>query len=309
MFPTLSEGIVNILEKNQGNDFRNFLANKSSIENWLFTADFCFEPSFNNKTYAITVMPVTKPVESIVDLIQLKMPQDIKNVRSLSSEAIDLIRCNDYFHFAFVVNDPVTVVSEGSADPRASILYNIAELCDQILKTDATKEFLKPFKLLREASKAKGYSLTRHCNLMIFSSIISGIVSFVSKYVNIKRAGIFPDRDILTDLHDGIYIELIRASIIGHYHLNHRGSIPFYLSRGLPNSTGKKMWYDELVRFPDYIANFVAKWDMANIPETNEKSSLIFYDAFVDSNNIALINVRHDTRLYIDSVKANLKAG
>ena len=80
--------------------------------------------------------------------------------------------------------------------------------------------------------------------------------------------------------------------------------MPFEIKIGIPNTTGRLMWYDELIRMPDYIASFVSQWNMKDLPAADSKSSPIFYDSYVDSKNLLVFNVHHKDQMYIDFVTA-----
>lgn len=305
MLPTLSEGFTNLLDDIYGSHFKDFLTRHSSTTDWIISADFCFHKGFENRVIAITIIPIATSIEQVMGAIKQAMPKDIKHIRSVSEDAIRFINDDRHFHFAFVINDPVKIVTSGADDPKAFIQTLINQLYDGVSEKPHSKEALRPFGLLRSASKAKAFDLIDCSDLMIFSSLLSGIITYASKYVPFRLVGLFPDRDTLTNLYDSIYMDLTTISVTGHYFLNGRGRVPFEITVGKPNLVGKIMWYDELIRIPDYIANLVSKWDLKNLPSLDDKASPIFYDAYVDSKNLAVINIHQTDNLHLHSIKAN----
>jgi len=302
--PTITEGLIKLLKDKQGDEFRSFLKVHNLTQKWIISADFCFHKSFHNRTYAFTIMPVVLPFDAFLEKIKTAIPKDIKKIKVVSEAAVTLINDENLFHFAFVVNDPITVFSDAAPDPAPYILDTVQQLHKGMTGAEMSKELSKPFRLLREEAKAKGFDQSAYCELMIFSALLAGLMVTIGNNTALNLIGVFPDRDTLTIKHEGIYIELARQSANAHFKQHHGKDMHFEVGRGIPNEHGKHMWYDELIRLPDYVAGLISQWDMETLPNLEAKTAPLFYDSYVDSKNMLVFNLRHQEQLYIDLIIA-----
>ncbi|HTV93374.1 MAG TPA: hypothetical protein VMG98_11730, partial [Verrucomicrobiae bacterium] len=139
-------------------------------------------------------------------------------------------------------------------------------------------------------------------------ALTSAFAGFISLLIQLEGRGLvislMPDRDKITEAY-GAWAYLAFAINASSFALRHR--VPeAQLMLGLPGprTDGKSgMYYDELVRVPDYIAGAIASTDFSakQTKSLREKHDRIVVESFADNPSFMLFNVA----LQPDPIDAN----
>jgi hypothetical protein len=125
---------------------------------------------------------------------------------------------------------------------------------------------------------------------MTLTSILASILAYYLTKETLCRAIVWlPDRDKIHDAFESIYVDL--------FEINHWGLCLAELPEWrIPRigythtaTTEGKLWYDPLVRLPDFIAGTVASWDMEANRTSREKHARLVEDVIANNPNCNLI--------------------
>lgn len=261
--------------------FDTFIARHGHIKEWAISADFCFDKSLPNQTYAFTVIPLNKAELTIMDEIIQKLPRDLKKTRDVTQEMLSFLRSENFFHFGFVVDKHRNA---STSDVKAQI--------DQMIrffrKGNATEALLKNFESLGVAAQAKAFNTRLYMDMMVLCSLFTFIVLLLARDTDAQRVDLYPDRDKMTDWLDGLYGDLVNHMVrhdIAARGIDKAGFKVRTVAQS-KQSTQKGVWYDPFVRLPDYVAGGLAKMSWLGEPLLADKQSRVRTGAFQDADNM-----------------------
>ena len=116
---------------------------------------------------------------------------------------------------------------------------------------------------------------------------------------SVEIVGWLPDRDKMTTWCEGVIFDLGVENLTGvaaHFGIN----LPMRaLQIALPTPDAGKdaMWFDELIRLPDYVAGILAAWNFETneIPGDKDKYRVMAQEFSASAENIMVFKVRYDT--------------
>lgn len=115
----------------------------------------------------------------------------------------------------------------------------------------------------------------------------------------VEIVGWLPDRDKMTTWCEGVIFDLGIENLIGvaeHFNITIPADGPL-IALPTPDATHDAMWFDELIRLPDYVAGILAAWDFETneIPGDKDKYRVMAQEFAASAENIMVFKVRYDT--------------
>ena len=194
------------------NAFQTFIDSKVDTSHWIISADFCFDKGSFNRTMAITLYAIDDLLEEQIKKIKTHITKDIKNVSTVSDDAIIFLNDADHFSFVYVLQDTEKVFSgSNSENTWGSALEYVSKMADLILDKSSRQDLIKQFKKLKEQFKRKTPNNKLLMDLIIFSSACASIAAFLARKGQAKNIVLLPDRDCITDWCDEFFRPWVKS--------------------------------------------------------------------------------------------------
>ncbi|EYC52733.1 hypothetical protein AZ34_00375 [Hylemonella gracilis str. Niagara R] len=279
-------------------EFRKFLSSQSVIKKWLITADFCVRDNEkSNSAFAFTVVPYDAYLAEMQEEIRQALPKDIKKTKEISQCGLDLLVNPRRFHFAFIFDHPPDLFSAPNRDARLEVARNsLQQAIDQLAEIERPADQLKRLKRLKQQSLAKGFNVNLLSDLTLLGLLFSFVTLVLQRERENELIGWFPDRDNMTTWEDGVVWDIALESLAG---LGEKFSIAMP-SRPIcvgapPEGDVEALWFDDLVRLPDYIAGLFASWNFEkNLIDVKPKYKQLATGVAAVATNLAVFKLRYD---------------
>ena len=234
---------------------------KIKCETWFLISDYCLDdPNKPNNVITFSIIPYSIDTKILKEMINKLAPKDIKEVKKINEEFIKFLLDTPILNISFILTKKMTLLNQR----KNEIQNDLRKLKKNLLKKENQSEFVsKLSKVIEDLNK-------NNFNLKLFKRIC--VLSFLSGYLTYKillnsKSKNFvwlSDRDDMLSSNSGIINILYGSNLDGiienkKYHLDGKIKLAF----GEPEAKAD-MWYDELIRIPDYIAGTLADWDMKN---------------------------------------------
>jgi hypothetical protein len=257
--------------------FQNFLAANPGVTRWMISADYCLrDTSRANDCYAFSVMPMEDDFTAMRGRIRTALPKDIKRARYLTQQGADLLTDPRHFHLVIVVPKDRDVFNNGPESNPLEVSREVANItlsrAEAMERGDST---IRPLKKMVEAARAKSFNFELYGDLLLLGFFFP----FVSLLLNRERKAAvidwMSDRDNMTTWGDGVIWNHSTESFVGLGELLGIDVVGTEIRVAVPAAVSGPMWFDELIRLPDYYAGTVAAWDTpTNVLPPNPKSLL-----------------------------------
>ncbi len=264
----------------------------------MIAADFVIDDSAAaHDTYAFTVFPHSRDIQVEFQEVQQTFPRDIKKTGLITEEMLSYLRNPMRFHFCFLVSKD-NHGRDSIAQARESIdraIKTVEGLDAGVTPAGARRkvEYLRALRTVREEAKAKRFAFGLLSNIGLFSMLSAAIMFWIVKFGAAEAIGLFPDRDGMTIGCGGLFQTLTAlnfSSLCQQSGLSEQRDIlmpaPSLLS-------GAKLFYDPLVRIPDYVAGVGSRLDFrGRLITSDHKKHSDLVDKFVSDNvNLAMMHI------------------
>ena len=273
--------------------FRAFI-HTSNTNKWMISSDYCLHNAERpNDVFAFSIFPYNKELEKIQKEIKEALPTDIKNTRSISQIGIETLRDRGRYHFCFIVNPARTFI--GDLSSAKLFLDNSIKTARAWNDAHHKMEFIKGLEALRREADSKSFKVSLLEDITLSCVFVGFIASMLVKYSEPEIIGWFSDRDSITTAWSKVshLIAAINYSAFCQqqgYAEKVRGT-KFIV--GGPDMSGARehMWFEELVRIPDYFAGSLATYDITNnaINSNQEKHAVVINQAIGTNPNIQIL--------------------
>lgn len=280
---------------------RDFLRRNSRVEKWHITADFCLHDTDRpNDVFAFSIIPYDTEFDIIRSQINEVIPKDWKKSKEITPQAIDFLRDKRRFHIAFVFPHTPQVFNNGDdTNPLEIARQSVAITVDQLIAQGRTGDSLRRLKALKQESKANRFNVELLSDLYVLSDLFCFVTLTLARERNVEVVGWLPDRDKMTTWCGGVLFDIGVQTLMG---LSEHFKIPVpekgpLIAGPTPGAGKDAMWYDELVRLPDYVAGILSAWNFETneIPAERDKYRVMAQDFAAFAQNIMVFKVRYDT--------------
>jgi hypothetical protein len=282
-------------------DFRRFLDINRGVTKWFIAADFCLHDEDRpNNVYAFSILPYDATFSSIKDEIRKAIPRDWKKSKNISQSAIGYLANQRRFHIAFVLPQPPAVFYNGPGSNASCIARESISLSiDQLTSQSNNTEIVRKLRDLLQKSASKSFNVKLLADIYILKDFICFVTLLLARETTVEKVSWLPDRDNMTTWCDGVIFDLGIANLLGaaqHLELQiAHETLSVALPR--PDSAENAMWFDELIRLPDYVAGILAAWNLARneIPSEKAKYMVMAQQFVASAENIMVFKVLYDT--------------
>lgn len=280
---------------------QDFLTANSGIEKWHIAADFCLHDSDRpNNVFAFSIIPYDSEFSTIKSQIHDALPKDWKKSKNITPQAIEFLHDKRRFHIAFVLPHAPQVFNNGEdTSPLEIARESISITVDTLIAQGRTGDSLRRLKALKQESKANRFNVELLSDLYLLSDLFCFVTLALARERNIDVVGWLPDRDKMTTWCEGVVFDVGVQCLIG---LSEHFKIPVpekgpLIAAPTPDAGKDAMWYDELVRLPDYVAGILSAWNFGTneIPAERDKYRVMAQDFAAFAENIMVFKVRYDT--------------
>ncbi|ELT4633865.1 hypothetical protein [Acinetobacter baumannii] len=284
-------------------NLKSFINKHYNIKKWLIISDYALD-NYNKQGnfLTFTLMPCYMPINNLMGNIRKMQTKDIKKTKLINDDFIDFLAQPFFFHVSIELPYKRERLVKFGKDYFILLYTWLSDITsDKILKAQC-KYFIEKLK--------RSPKLPLHTDIDFISCVVSLLQLQIFKHIpDTEVICWLSDRDdVLTTLGQKTKDKILpmifnlinyRSQIFFNFlnlPLNKR-QIPF-LSFGLPETHGR-MWYDSLIRIPDFIAGSLA--------DNNKKEMRVTKKIFQEVLERVVSNKDHNLiiRLNIDENTVN----
>ena len=296
-FPDVFKCLFQTFDGSAVQDFRAFLQGNPGVRKWIIAADFCLaDKDKANSVFAFTLIPYDACIDDMQREIRKALPKDIKKTQEIDQSGIELLKSPRRFNFAFIFGEhPDLFPSPDRASRLGAARQSLDLAVDQLNNLGRKKEQLKRLKGLRQKSLAKGFNVDLLSDLTLLAHLFCFITLVLQRERPCELVSWFPDRDSMTTWEDGAVWDIALESLAG---LSEHFSIlqptrPIGVGAA-PDGDTDALWFDDLIRLPDYIAGLFASWDLKlNAIDAKPKYKQLTTGVAAVAMNLVAMNVRY----------------
>lgn len=272
IFPPYFEMLKESLESYD--NLKSFLNSHRRIKKWLIISDYALDDQNKNGNFiTFTLVPNYFAIDHLMKTTRSLQSKDIKKTKTINPDFIQFLRSSIFFNISIELPSNREEMI-GSAKKYFTCLY---ECLEQNYNDPKVKSQCRYF-----ISKLNGKSkFPLHVDIDLISCIVSLIELQLFKHVpDIENICWLSDRDKILTTFGQEGKEQISPMIFNL--INYRSkmlfsmlTVPFkknsevILSFGYPEPVGR-MWYDSLIRIPDFIVGSLADNDQQEMIVSKE---------------------------------------
>ncbi|WPP68946.1 hypothetical protein SOI81_11205 [Acinetobacter pittii] len=281
IFHTINETLAN------SENLISFLNSNIKSKKWFIASDYALgNPEKKSEFITFTLIPQNFPINSLMSGINKLQYSDIKKTKFINPAFLKFINSGLFFHISIQL-----------PKEKDNLIPNIRHHFQILLKSLGMSSNSEIIKSQVKFFQEKLFRANKN-ELLLIIEIISCVISSINLQLfksipDLQDICWFSDRDnILTTLgqksKEKLSPMIFHIVDIRSKYLFQAVKLPFsknykvQLSFGKPEFHGK-MWYDPLIRIPDYIAGTLADNDQKNMTVTKEKFSAVIREAISDS--------------------------
>jgi hypothetical protein len=260
---------------------------------WIVAADFRIADAKRpNDVFGYTVFPYDAAFDALASEIQSVFPKDLKGTKTITSRMIAYLRSKRRLHLAFVVNRDRKLF-KGVDEAREAIDRTI-QMMLAYQDVERHRETIGRIRALRQEANSNRFNFRLFQDIILMAAFGAFIAMLLQLEGRAELIGLFPDEDKMTTAYGAMAYATfaIDASSFALRRRVPESQIAYALPG--PRADGKKgLYYDELIRIPDYIAGALAGTDLTPLRPTSvsRKCLEIVAGAFVDNPNVAILRV------------------
>ena len=266
---------------------------------WLIATDFCVsDPGFPNDVFAYTLYPADGALVGVLSEAAVRLPRDLKDTAVVTPDMLAYLRDPRWFSIVFAV-DRSRVLFKGVEAAREAVDSSLALVARSPYAADL-KDDIDRVRGLRQEMQANAFNV-RLVENMVLAALFAAVVG--CKLVRHAGTGFvawMPDRDAITMGWQQVAYTMFCRDLNGmcQRHGISLANTQLGLGHHGPRPDGKRgMWYDELIRIPDFLAGAIAEAPMVSGPLSVRRTKVqsVFSGAIID--NPKVIGVALDASL------------
>lgn len=297
------EEVVNVIhqtvQKSLLGDFQSYLSNHSDQKQFCIYSDYCLDDKNKlNSVASFTIAPIWTAFPELKNIAVKAIPKDIKKTKDLTDLGAQLIKNKAFFHISFVIKNTDGLLYKEGKTIQEVMIQGISETISMIEGWKKNQpqgiakftEQVKKFKKWQQRLK-KNPNIKLSKQIILISAMVGYIAFLITKYAIATDIVWFSDRDKIIHSYDGVAYDLFD---IWHYGLCEKyEAIEPYSKIGLGTSeqSTANLWFDHLIRLPDYLAGALSSWDTEENLVHMPKHASVLQKVFADNNFCSIINI------------------
>lgn len=270
-------------------DLRKYILPYRSSTDFVLASDYCLNDRGKwNDVISFTVAPAWAAADQ--HAIERFLPRDLKKTRSINKRMLGLFKSPIFFHLSVVIRnlDGLTRHSEKShQEVTIAAVRELATMVEGWIKNqpEGEEKFTAQSKRFRSwvrelEKRSPNLTLFRH---IVLVSSVGGYLAYLLSNEAAPNAIVWmSDRDKIVRAYGGVAYDLFE---IVHFGLCDTHGIPTIPKIGLAidELDGANLWFDPILRMPDYLAGTLASLDFKKNVVQHGKHSSILQGVFADS--------------------------
>jgi hypothetical protein len=258
--------LISTFQQSATEAFRAFLSKHPFVSKWFIACDFVLsETQATHDAYAFTLFPHIKELPEWISQIADLAPADFKKTNQISDTMKSYLRSGETF--------TVCLLTPKKLNPAGNI-HDVRKGLDHTLTgmrawhdASAQQVTIKAFEDLRRRANSNSFNAALMSTMMISTALAAFCTLVLARERNIDVVGWFPDLDSITEAYDRIANLMFGVNVSAFCQQHQIDATKIRTVVGLPEADPEnpnKMWYDELIRIPDFFAGSLAAWDFKN---------------------------------------------
>ncbi len=277
--------------------FRRFMRS-SFADKWMISADFVIgAPEAVHDVFAFTVFPHYEDLLATMAGIARVFPRDLKRTSTLTNEMVIFLKDTRRFHFCFLVEKDRYI---GASVEMARVAIAHAIQVVQGFDTgglasaeERRRLYIKSLRVVEEAAKAKLFNFRNLFNIHILSVLLATIMLWIIRHGECRGVGIFPDRDKMTAGYKSVFNVLTQINHSGFCRRLDLSNTLDILTPSTELLESRDLFYDPLVRIPDYVAGALSRFDYhSRVLKSNQIKHKDLVERFaLDNPNLLIVQM------------------
>ena len=297
VFNALNETI----QKSTINDFKKYLALHQGVTKWILSSDYCLKDQGKpNDVLSFVLFPYVLYFNEWQDFINKLQKKDIKSTQEISDEFCKFTKSGLIFTFSFILN------REGNCFDAWNDKSSLLQMVDTYIKMldswttnkphnkEHYSKLQKSLKTLRTDMNANGFNTPLLAKTVVTCFLVSYIKYLLFSEVDVEVFSWLSDRDSMTSFNNGVYrqlYEIISYCLCDNKLPEKRKRIAEQVKDCLPENPNDNMFYDELVRVPDYFSGIIADHNIKDNSVSSEKQCKGVEQILSDNQFLSIILV------------------
>lgn len=264
----------------------NYLVNLKHVRKWKCFTDYCFDDKNKaNNVVTFSIIPYITDYFILEAFLKEKVRADLKNSKTVHKDFIQFLNKYPLINFSFILNDRKKLFGETAIKQKENLLSEYSRIKEQYQVWISNE----PDKIAYYSGYIKKINaclndIRRDKKIKIYIDIL--LVSFLGAYVSnlivsrvnhLETFGWFSDRDRIGDIEDSLVLYLFHNNLHG---LMNSKNFNFAAT---PARSTTKIFYEEYIKIPDYIAGTLADYNMKDNLISKEKFDTILTDYMADN--------------------------
>jgi hypothetical protein len=298
----LIKPLVDTFNKSTIKDLCSFFHRWNGVKHYMLASDYCInDDNRPNDVFSFVIFPNAIDFLTLKEIIRNVMSKDLKETNEIDKRAINLLNSGFVFALNFIF-PKVNGKRALKTVEKGAVLFNIDKVIEMVniwIKNEPEKEetyklLIKKFKIFKSECMKKSFNIKLFVNIMICSTIAAYLCYIISKHSGIHEICWFSDRDNMSTYGNGILFDYFSIQNNGFEKNDTEYTYKSQLATTSPNET-EGMWYDEIIRLPDYFAGSYSGFNH----KTNEIMAKKYYAILnISKENTANILVQFINNIY-----------
>lgn len=279
-------------------EFAAFVARQPAQASWLIAADYVVNnKSRPNDVFAFSIMPNSQGLPALQDRIRQALPRDIKKTRSLDESGLALLKAADVFHVAVMLSKKRMLFAESGGESLLSARQTAEELLRLAIR-QGDERAIKSLRKVRDFAANRTFAHRLMADVLLLSLLFPAITIALMRETASRDIAWMSDPDKMTGWCGGALWSLAQT-ILGVM-ADRMDVKPGVTGPAVCVPGAKGMWFDDMVRLPDYIAGTLATWDGDAQQYASESKiemlSVLFREVIAGAENLAVLQLTVDER-------------
>jgi hypothetical protein len=297
----LCSGLDQTFKRSALGDFQQYLAQRPNVKKWIISSDYCLhDKSKPNDVFAYSIFPYDTEFSSLQEEVRSVSPKDLKNISSVNDAMLQYLADERRFHMCFLVRNTDRLFSESGGNRINSIRESISETLRQLkswTNAETHRDAIKRFNELDQYAKKKGFD----AGLIEDMYLASLFASYIGLQLVVESGatiiGWFSDRDKITTTASGVVYDWFHFNLHGLIESRQSPDLMPNIVTAVVNPTRNAVggiWYDDLIRVPDFFAGAFASWNLEEnlVPGDKPKYKQIATSVIADHSSLVLLQVQ-----------------
>jgi hypothetical protein len=294
-----SEAIPHLFDQSLSREvvpnFEQFVRASGALK-WFLATDYVVGDATRDlDTFAFSFIPYDDTIENLLAEIDTASKRDIKKIKSVNAGMLDLLRSKRRFH-VILVADRSRRWPDSVTGARDAIDVTLAQMQNW---QDAARQgaTIKLVKALRQEASANSFNYRLFGDIVLLSAVTGYFAAMLVRTLPVEGVVWASDRDKMTTAYGKIapsFANVNFNAICRRWGIEDDRIAAAKFGFALEPVESQPMWFDPLVRIPDFLAGTVAAWniDADRIIADHSKFVEVLRGSIANNENVEILRLR-----------------